>query len=397
MENIQFTDEEIKEQLEALGYFNVSQERIKQFKKDLHSLIQSDTSSVNQSWTTGSTATDLDNSSFFKPSSGALQPKKPTKVAFNLLPGTSKHVNTNLQPGKSKHVNTNLQPGTSKQPVLSNYQPKPQISSNTHQAITTEVLTDQDSSFVTNEATVDEENVAMETTNDEYCHDNNDITDDVIQSSDDVMGCSVRSLLSNNSLSSGEHRVIQKRKVSRKQKDGTSKVFNESLLCDENHRVFRNNHYDVMGEMGSESSSVVDVRPHTARPHTARPHTARPLGRRADSNSPPSIQLPSFIRPDVYPKTQLKKQDPVEKYGEYKEYWECNNIPTKDGNRHKELRWQIKAQMLYKEEPATKPTRVYVPNNYVVPTTKKRSKLRWQVRHALARGLKPETGSFELY
>ena len=33
MENIQFTDEEIKEQLEALGYFNVSQERIKQFKK----------------------------------------------------------------------------------------------------------------------------------------------------------------------------------------------------------------------------------------------------------------------------------------------------------------------------------------------------------------------------
>ena len=33
MENIQFTDEEIKEQLEALGYFNVSQERIQQFKK----------------------------------------------------------------------------------------------------------------------------------------------------------------------------------------------------------------------------------------------------------------------------------------------------------------------------------------------------------------------------
>ena len=40
------------------------------------------------------------------------------------------------------------------------------------------------------------------------------------------------------------------------------------------------------------------------------------------------------------------------RYGEYKEYWECNNIPTKDGNGHKELRWQIKAQMLYKEEPA---------------------------------------------
>jgi len=372
MENIQFTDEEIKEQLEALGYFNVSQERIQQFKKDLHSLIQSDTSSVNQSWTTGSTATDLDNSSFLNPSSGAAQLKKQPKVAFNLLPGTSNHVNTNLQTGSSKQL------------VQSNYQPKPKISSKSHQAITTEVLTDQDSSFVTNETTIDEENVAMETTNDEGCHDNNDITDDVL---DDVMRSSVRSSFSNNSLSSGEHRVIQKRKVSRKQKDGTSKVFNESLLCDENQRVFRNNHYDVISETGSENSSAVDVRP----------HTARPLGKRADSNSPFSIQLPSFIRPDVYPKNQLKKQDPVDKYGKYKEHWQCNNIPTKEGNRHKELRWQIKAQMLYKEEPATKPTRVYVPNNYVVPTTKKRSKLRWQVRHALARGIKPETGSFELY
>ena len=65
---------------------------------------------------------------------------------------------------------------------------------------------------VTNETTIDEENVAMETTNDEGCHDNNDITDDVL---DDVMRSSVRSSFSNNSLSSGEHRVIQKRKVSR--------------------------------------------------------------------------------------------------------------------------------------------------------------------------------------
>ena len=51
-----------------------------------------------------------ENSSFLKPSSGAAQPKKQPKVAFNLLPGTS------------KHVNTNLQTGTSKQLVQSNYQ-----------------------------------------------------------------------------------------------------------------------------------------------------------------------------------------------------------------------------------------------------------------------------------
>jgi len=375
MENIQFTDEEIKEQLEALGYFNVSQERIQQFKKDLHSLIASDTSSANQSWTTGSTATDLDNSSFFKPSATAAPPKQ-QQVAYNLLPGTSQ-----------QNVNTNLLPGTSNsQPQ---FKVKPQISSKKHQAIRNEVLTDQDSSFVTNETTIDVDEVSMETsTVKDGCHDNMETTDDVMEAVDDVMRSSVRSSLSNNSLSSGEHRVIQKRKVSRKQKDGTCKVYDESLVCDENRRVFRSNHYDVISDTGSENSSVsVDVRP----------HTARPLSRRADSNSPFSIQLPSFIRPDVYPKNQLKKQDPVDKYGKYKEHWSSNNIPTREGNRHKELRWQIKAQMLYKEEPATKPHKVYVPNTYVVPTTKKRSKLRWQVRHALARGIKPETGSFELY
>ena len=53
-----------------------------------------------------------DNSSFLNPSSGAAQLKKQPKVAFNLLPGNSKHENTNLQPGTSK----------TQRPVQSNYQ-----------------------------------------------------------------------------------------------------------------------------------------------------------------------------------------------------------------------------------------------------------------------------------
>lgn len=39
--------------------------------------------------------------------------------------------------------------------------------------------------------------------------------------------------------------------------------------------------------------------------------------------------------------------------------------------------------------PQPKPRRVFVPNTYVVPTEKKRSALRWEIRHDLANGLLP--------
>jgi len=118
--------------------------------------------------------------------------------------------------------------------------------------------------------------------------------------------------------------------------------------------------------------------------------------KRDDNFSTPLNQLPSFIRPDVFPRNRnVKKEDPVDKFNQYQRIWESTKIPC--ANNHKELRWQIKAQMLYKEEPVPKPQRVFVPNSYVVPTSKKRSALRWGVRHALAKGLSPGTGSFELY
>lgn len=54
---------------------------------------------------------------------------------------------------------------------------------------------------------------------------------------------------------------------------------------------------------------------------------------------------------------------------------------------------EIKEQLAY-QPPAPKPRRVFVPNSYVVPTEKKRSALRWEIRNDLANGLLPHRFSY---
>ncbi|XP_026874151.2 uncharacterized protein si:dkey-23f9.4 isoform X2 [Electrophorus electricus] len=96
----------------------------------------------------------------------------------------------------------------------------------------------------------------------------------------------------------------------------------------------------------------------------------------------------SFIRPVMdHPHTRnLKKNDPVAKYFQYKQDWELFKAP---GERsRKELHWAIREQLMY-QPPPPKPQRTYIPNNYVVPTAKKRSALRWEIRHDLANGIIP--------
>uniref|UniRef100_A0A3P8S986 Centriolar and ciliogenesis-associated protein HYLS1 C-terminal domain-containing protein n=1 Tax=Amphiprion percula TaxID=161767 RepID=A0A3P8S986_AMPPE len=93
----------------------------------------------------------------------------------------------------------------------------------------------------------------------------------------------------------------------------------------------------------------------------------------------------SFIRP-VMSQPSIKKTDPVSKYFEYKQFWEMFKLPGEKDRRA--LRWEIKEQLAY-QPPPPKPRRVYLPNTYVVPTEKKRSALRWEIRNDLANGLLP--------
>ncbi|XP_008282465.1 hydrolethalus syndrome protein 1 [Stegastes partitus] len=98
----------------------------------------------------------------------------------------------------------------------------------------------------------------------------------------------------------------------------------------------------------------------------------------------------SFIRPAVGQQS-IKKTDPVSKYFEYKQFWEMFKLPGEKDRRA--LRWEIKEQLAY-QPPPPKPRRVYLPNTYVVPTEKKRSALRWEIRNDLANGLLPHKFSY---
>ncbi|KAE8300591.1 Hydrolethalus syndrome protein 1-like protein [Larimichthys crocea] len=98
----------------------------------------------------------------------------------------------------------------------------------------------------------------------------------------------------------------------------------------------------------------------------------------------------SFIRP-VMSQKAIKKTDPVAKYFQYKQLWEMFKLPGEKDRRH--LRLEIKERLAY-QPPPPKPRRVYVPNTYIVPTEKKRSALRWEVRNDLANGLVPYKFSY---
>ncbi|NWI65628.1 HYLS1 protein, partial [Todus mexicanus] len=54
-----------------------------------------------------------------------------------------------------------------------------------------------------------------------------------------------------------------------------------------------------------------------------------------------------------------------------------------------DLRWEIREQMLCPPQLPGKPQHLRIRNSYAVPTEKKRSALRWEVRWDLAKGLLP--------
>ncbi|XP_055039949.2 centriolar and ciliogenesis-associated protein HYSL1 [Misgurnus anguillicaudatus] len=142
--------------------------------------------------------------------------------------------------------------------------------------------------------------------------------------------------------------------------------------------------YDSESEAGSysdKSSSATDERPSAFREYM------KGL-KRSHSESDIRPRPKSFIRPVFeHPHTRnWKKSDPVARYFQYKQEWEMFKPPGEKSR--KELHWAIREQLHY-QPPPQKPQKTYIPNNYVVPTEKKRSTLRWEIRHDLAHGIIP--------
>lgn len=97
----------------------------------------------------------------------------------------------------------------------------------------------------------------------------------------------------------------------------------------------------------------------------------------------------SFILPKLEQLNRNRmKTDRVARYLEHKHDWESLRLPGEDPR--KGVRWSIREQMLYKSELPPKAQPVYIPNNYLVPTEKKRSALRWGIRCDLANGVVPK-------
>ncbi|XP_038075705.1 hydrolethalus syndrome protein 1-like isoform X2 [Patiria miniata] len=200
-----------------------------------------------------------------------------------------------------------------------------------------------------------------------------------------------------------EKKPAMKRKVVRKM-NGESQVFDESITGSESGDLHEVNdrlsrlalRQDAQGsEVDDEdadttltetddSSSLMGLI-YTRRPHSSTElYSHRPAG---DENTVFKPHLPrSFIRPDsAQPRTKHdKKTDPVSRHQMYKAEWSNHRAPG-EKNRN-DLRWSIREQMMYKDTVAypRRTPRVFSANNYVVPTDKKRQALRWAVRTSLA-------------
>lgn len=205
-------------------------------------------------------------------------------------------------------------------------------------------------------------------------------------------------------------KLILKRKVLRRTPDGDRQVTDESVVSELESSSPSDPEYDDISQRNcqlntkqekgesdkeSEASSSPDSEdPRSWRTVDESPSRSSP--RDSESHSTPSYEQDliiaghpkSFIPPrlDQLSRNRMKT-DRVARYLEHKHDWETLRLPGED-NR-KGVRWSIREQMLYKTEFPARPQHVYIPNNYLVPTEKKRSALRWGIRCDLANGVIP--------
>lgn len=398
MDNLQFSDEEIKRQLSALGYYGVSDAKMKQFKQDLHKLIEHDNSSSGCSWYTDASMTsdsDFGYAGGSSENSGMSNQKRMNSQLSRFQPHLNVKGVASNEPSSSnvdKDEVTKSKPNRNH--TVSTTTPDFDLAEETDCTLAEEV-------DLSNAVDHDTSNVDTKLLNTS----NPDVTQNSCVSKTPPTTCSTSIRVDDTDASISRvspeptplsGRVVKKRKVLRKQIDGTPRVFDESLVEDV---------HGGRGRFRLHDLSVDDSDPRLLHNITnesiqlpPRPHTAKPSFRRfpqLDGLMKPN-QPPSFIRSNTSDPhmRNIRKVDPVNKYHKYKELWTSVKAPGEKS--HKELRWEVKAQMMYKEEPAPKPQRVYVPNSYVVPTSKKRSALRWEVRHAMERGL-PIPNTYDVY
>lgn len=181
-----------------------------------------------------------------------------------------------------------------------------------------------------------------------------------------------------------ERRMV-KRKVLRKEKDGTRRI-DESMTESETGSLMDIN--ERLKELGIYDSVDFFNRKRPQSAPNAPPYRLAP-----DDPRPASV----ILRKTEHPHTKnIRKSDPVARFQEFRKSWDQQKAPGE--KNHKNLRWNVREQMLAQDVVyEKKPQRVFVPNKYTVPSDKKRNALRWQIRMDMAQGQLPYHGFFQEY
>ncbi|XP_013416450.1 hydrolethalus syndrome protein 1 homolog [Lingula anatina] len=337
--NLTFSDQEIREQLEALGYHNVPQYRLEEFRRDLEELVQREKvkSSRESSASSGSQLTNSypDDQTLYR-----RGPLEAVNDAAKLEEAHSEHsvplAGSHARYGKENQYTTHVPYGRKSSKDIGSVE-----------------------------------------YHSRYPH-------GVVGSMGDQMyeGHPEDSFISD---TTSDSRKMIKRKVLRKQ-DGHS-------VIDESYTESEAGDLSVLEERLSQlplsdpDTASEDFT--TQRRYPRRPYSSRDLYSRMSNDDPyqKSVIWPSEGNPHT---KDLRKCDPVKRYHQFKQAWQQQKAPGE--KKHKGLRWDVREQMLYHDEVVKKPQRVFVPNTYKVPTDKRRKALRWQIRTDMAQGVMPSTG-----
>ncbi|KAM9314026.1 centriolar and ciliogenesis-associated protein HYLS1 [Pholidichthys leucotaenia] len=358
MDNLDFSEEEIEEQLAILGYRNIPKHRLVQFKQDLNKLIR------RGQYKTLISSTQLRSKSqeeTTRPSPPAVTKERGSQFCFKgssegifLHAGNGTQVltiNQNRDYGRQQgagdsYAQHTVAPKLQLPPSApTRHHVEPHLEDTLHLSGLTESYTSspdtQGRCFIKRKVLRKHNGQSL-------------VCDESVYSEDSDGACHLEDQLAELDLSTSAHQDLE--------------VENE----------------DVSDESDAQSSETDDISLSSCESY---------IRGMTQSHSEGYIRPKpkSFIRPVLSQQT-IKKTDPVAKYFHYKQLWGMFRLPGEEDRRS--LRWEIRERLAYQPPPA-KPRRAYVPNSYIVPTEKKRSALRWEIRNDLANGILPHQFNYQ--
>lgn len=369
MENLDFSEEEIQQQLEALGYTDVPRHRLREFKRDLDELIKHEKSKSQSSSSNPNSPRSQSTSYLSLPTYTKIEVQdiKATSVS-ELYPKSGPAVRERqVFASNQRRDNNNLRTRTK---CYDSY---------THHTVT--------SKYPHHFASPNR----LEREVDETQHLSSTVSQSPTPDRD----------------TGGHGKPVIKRKVLRKLKgqlhvcdesahsEDSASVGGASGLEEQLRKLQLSMSVDQDSGLEREEASCRSDRQSTKSQGFTLSAFESYMRKMTRSQSATDIKSRSgsFIHSYGHPHTRhFTKADPLTKYLQYKQGWEMFKAPGERNRRA--LCFGIREQLAYQPPPPR--SRRLLPNTYVVPTEKKRMALRWDIRSDLAYGLLPPKVNYRL-